>query len=70
MLDCLVHQVLVPNSSDAQLLQKLTQQHRGHSEFKALKQGDGFTVTHYAGPVSYLIAGFVEKNRDQLPGEL
>ena len=72
ILSLMNEEVLVPNASDAQLLQKLTQQHKGHSEFKVMPraQGDGFVVHHYAGPVSYLIEGFVEKNRDQLPGEL
>ena len=62
----------MPNGSDASLLSKLQQNHRANACFKALPraQGDGFTVHHYAGPVGYTIDGFVDKNRDQIPGEL
>ena len=72
VLSLLNEEVLVPNASDVNLLQKLLQNHQGHSEFKALPRahGEGFIIQHYAGPVGYLIDGFVEKNRDQLPGEL
>ena len=78
VLSLINEEVLVPNSSDANLLQKLLQQHRssvtprGTVVFKALPraQGEGFIVQHYAGPVGYLIEGFVDKNRDTLPGEL
>jgi myosin heavy subunit len=65
-------EVVVPNGSDDSLLQKLQQQHRAHDRFKLMPraQGEGFVIHHYAGPVAYHIAGFVEKNRDQLPGEL
>ena len=65
-------EVIVPNGSDSSLLGKLQQNHRGNSTFKNLhrSRGDGFTIVHYAGEVGYQIAGFVDKNRDQLPGEL
>ena len=72
VLSLINEEVLVPNASDANLLQKLMQQHRSNSEFRPLprSQGEGFIITHYAGPVSYVIDGFVDKNRDALPGEL
>ena len=72
VLSLINEEVIVPNSSDANLIQKMQQQHRGHAVFKPLPraQGEGFIVTHFAGPVSYLIDGFVDKNRDALPGEL
>ena len=65
-------EVVVPNSSDANLLQKIGQKHRGHPAFKPMPRahGEGFIVTHFAGPVDYHIDGFVDKNRDTLPGEL
>ena len=64
--------MLVPNASDANLLQKMAQQHKAHAAFKPLPraQGEGFSVSHFAGPVGYHIDGFVEKSRDALPGEL
>ena len=66
------NQVLVPNASDASLLQKMAQQHKAHAAFKPLPraQGEGFSVSHFAGPVGYHIDDFVEKSRDALPGEL
>ena len=62
----------MPNASDANLLQKMAQQHKAHAAFKPLPraQGEGFSVSHFAGPVGYHIDGFVEKSRDALPGEL
>ena len=72
VLSLVNEEVIVPNGSDASLLSKMQQQHRAVAEFKALprSQGDGFIVQHYAGPVGYLIDGFVDKNRDAMPGDL
>ena len=72
LLSLINEEVLVPNSSDANLLQKMHQQHRAHTAFKLMPraQGEGFVVVHFAGDVSYLIEGFVEKSRDALPAEL
>ena len=72
LLSLLNEEVIVPNSSDASLLQKMQQVHRAHPCFKPMPraQGEGFLVQHFAGPVGYLIDGFVEKNRDALPSEL
>ena len=44
---------------------------QAHAAFKPLPraQGEGFCVSHFAGPVGYHIDGFVEKSRDALPGE-
>ena len=72
VLSLMNEEVIVPNGSDMGLLGKLQQNHRSNATFKQLprNQGDGFVVLHYAGPVGYQIEGFVDKNRDQLPGEL
>ena len=72
VLSLVNEEVIVPNGSDASLLTKLQQAHRSNATFKPLprSQGDGFVILHYAGPVGYTIDGFVDKNRDQLPGEL
>ena len=35
-----------------------------------ISQGEGFVISHFAGEVAYEIEGFVDKNRDALPGEL
>ena len=49
----------------------MSQQHKENGAFKQLPraQGEGFSVSHFAGPVGYHIDGFVEKSRDALPGE-
>ena len=35
-----------------------------------ISQGEGFVIHHFAGEVAYDVDGFVDKNRDALPGEL
>ena len=69
VLSLINEEVLVPNASDASLLEKLQQQHRGQPTFKPMPrgQGEGFVILHYAGPVGYLVDGFVDKNRDACP---
>ena len=71
LLSLINEEVLVPVPSDANLLQKMSQQHKQNDAFKPLPraQGEGFSVSHFAGPVGYHIDGFVEKSRDALPGE-
>jgi len=72
LLSLINEEVLVPNSSDVNLLQKMLQNHRGHTACKAMPRslGEGFTIVHFAGEVSYHIEGFVDKSRDALPSEL
>lgn len=72
VLSLVNEEVIVPNGSDDKLLQKLNEKHRSNSCYKVMPraQGDGFAINHYAGNVSYHIDGFVDKNRDQMPGEL
>jgi myosin heavy subunit len=72
LLSLINEEVIVPNSSDENLLQKAATAHKDAATFRRMPraQGEGFIVAHYAGPVGYHIEGFVEKNRDAVPGEL
>merc|ERR1719399_1427199 len=72
VLSLINEEVLVPNSSDANLLQKMLQHHRGNAACKPMPRsvGEGFAIIHFAGEVSYHIDGFVDKSRDALPSEL
>jgi len=50
---------------------KIRRQHASHSCFGIiLTEPDVFVVTHFAGPVTYTAAGFMEKNRDQLSSDV
>mmetsp|Transcript_93999 Transcript_93999/g.292448 ORF Transcript_93999/g.292448 Transcript_93999/m.292448 type:complete len:687 (+) Transcript_93999:336-2396(+) len=50
---------------------KLVRQHEGHENFGVLRQKQAvFVVRHFAGPVTYTVDGFLEKNRDQLSPDL
>ena len=57
LLSLINEEVLVPVPSDANLLQKMSQQHKENGAFKPLPraQGEGFSVSHFAGPVGYHI---------------
>ena len=63
----------MPKGSDSTFAAKLRQHHSGHPRFgqgagAAARgaPGDDFTVQHYAGPVTYSAAKFLDKNRDTL----
>jgi len=50
---------------------KVRRQQASHSCFGIiLTEPDVFVVTHFAGPVTYTAAGFMEKNRDQLSSDV
>eukprot|EP00929_Paragymnodinium_shiwhaense_P020113 TRINITY_DN1350_c0_g2_i1.p1 TRINITY_DN1350_c0_g2~~TRINITY_DN1350_c0_g2_i1.p1 ORF type:complete len:1173 (+),score=355.70 TRINITY_DN1350_c0_g2_i1:112-3630(+) len=50
---------------------KVIREHANHKNFQQIKQRQGvFIVDHFAGPVTYTAAGFLEKNRDQLSQDL
>lgn len=73
-------EIYLPRATDLTLLQKLTKSFTGAKVFGQSRNsgadrfsqplGDtgraAFTVAHYAGPVLYQVAGFLEKNKDQL----
>jgi len=72
-LMALIHdEVLVPNASDANLLTKMNEAHRGASMYRQMPraQGEGFVVLHFAGEVAYAIDDFVAKSRGAVPSEL
>eukprot|EP00439_Symbiodinium_sp_Y106_P085130 s629_g27.t1 len=50
---------------------KLIQTHQNHPSFGVVKlQNSTFIVKHFAGPVTYTVDGFLEKNRDRLSQDL
>lgn len=58
---------MLPRGSDVALTNKLTALHAEHPHFSRPKfASNDFIVAHYAGPVCYRSAGFLEKNRDTL----
>lgn len=58
----------MPRGSDATFAAKLQQHHGGHPRFAYNTKAPAadFTVQHYAGPVTYSAAKFLDKNRDTL----
>lgn len=60
-----------PNGTDESFLDKLLSTNAKSGFVSAPKRERGaFTVKHYAGDVTYRVAGFLEKNRDTVPPEL
>lgn len=73
-------EIYVPKGSDFTLLEKLHTQNHGYNDFYAkpvsrsgrgnkdsLSPQEAFIVKHYAGPVPYKVADFLEKCKDRLP---
>ncbi|KAL3635819.1 Myosin-1 [Castilleja foliolosa] len=54
-----------PNGTDLSFADKLKQHLNSNSCFRG-ERGKAFTVSHYAGEVTYDTTGFLEKNRDLL----
>ncbi|KNC48805.1 uncharacterized protein AMSG_00585 [Thecamonas trahens ATCC 50062] len=56
----------VPRGSDANLLSKMHDAFRGSPYYDAPRKAanSAFAINHYAGPVTYEIDGFLEKNKD------
>eukprot|EP00759_Apiculatamorpha_spiralis_P059483 PhF_6_TR999/c0_g1_i1/m.1973 len=57
----------ITTGSDKGFLEKITQTHAKNPFFEKKKLAkSSFIIKHYAGDVSYEVAGFLEKNRDTL----
>lgn len=61
----------IQKGSDEKFVQKARNAHATHKDFEAPKRDMlSFTVRHFAGAVTYLAAGFREKNKDTLHQDL
>jgi hypothetical protein len=70
-------EISVPRGSDDGMLQKILQKHAGkHANLLKPKAKDckdhlkSFGILHYAGPVYYNVANFLEKNKDQVHADI
>jgi hypothetical protein len=70
-------EISVPRGSDDGMLQKILQKHAGkHPNLLKPKAKDckdhlkSFGILHYAGPVYYNVANFLEKNKDQVHADI
>jgi myosin V len=71
LLAVLNEECLIPQSSDATFLSKIkTSCATFHCFNVGLLTRDMFTITHYAGAVSYTVFGFLDRNKDNLPEDL
>ncbi|XP_022092441.1 unconventional myosin-XV-like [Acanthaster planci] len=60
-----------PNSSDKSFMDKCHYQHMGNTHYSRARVSSlQFNIKHFAGPVTYDIEGFLEKNRDMLKPEV
>ena len=60
---------VIPQGSDRSYVSKLKTRFAAepHKRFEAVKTNqDAFVLKHFAGPVTYVTQGFLEKNKDQL----
>ncbi|CAH8390865.1 unnamed protein product [Eruca vesicaria subsp. sativa] len=65
LLSLLDEESTFPNGTDLTLANKLKEHLSANSCFRG-DRGKAFTVSHYAGEVTYETTGFLEKNRDLL----
>jgi myosin heavy subunit len=73
VLAVLNEQLRLPKTSDEKFATALYQKCGSHPFFRATKTEIGkseFTILHYACPVTYQAAGFLDKNRTESPKEL
>ncbi|KAJ0250323.1 Myosin-3 [Hirschfeldia incana] len=66
LLSLLDEESTFPNGTDVTLANKLKEHLSDNSCFRGGDRGKTFTVSHYAGEVTYETTGFLEKNRDLL----
>uniref|UniRef100_A0ABM0MDR2 Unconventional myosin-XV-like n=1 Tax=Saccoglossus kowalevskii TaxID=10224 RepID=A0ABM0MDR2_SACKO len=60
-----------PKASDNSFLEKCHHQHSGNPYYIRPKMpGSEFGVNHYAGPVTYQVSKFLDKNRDHLRSDV
>eukprot|EP01083_Nonionella_stella_P037495 102220_1 len=61
----------LPRETDLSLLEHLHNIHRNRTNYSSLpKKKHCFEVKHYAGPVTYDITGFLNKNRDTISADI
>ena len=72
ILTLLDEECLFPKGTDGTFAEKVCKTHSDHERFgfNANKASEGFTVHHYAGPVTYSADCFLDKNRDTLNPDL
>lgn len=73
ILSLIDEECLIPRATDSSFASKLYQRWESHEKFAATRiqvAAGTFTIQHYAGPVCYSSAGFLEKNKDQLHQEV
>lgn len=71
VLALLEEECILPQPSDRRLLNKLKDKHKCHTGFDAVPTfNDRFIINHFAGPVTYIVDGFVDKNSARLSLEL
>lgn len=67
MLGILDEESNFPKASDTTMIQKFHDAFKGHKDYKRPRGNEEiFTLSHYAGQVTYEGYGFLEKNRDTL----
>eukprot|EP00808_Paulinella_micropora_P029782 g80330.t1 len=74
ILGMLDEEVNMPKGSDEQFIQKMHQRYakeQKHPFYEQLKKRpETFIIKHYAGAVTYVSTGFLEKNRDKIQDSL
>lgn len=71
ILSILNEECLIPKSTDSSFLSKIKVSCGTYNCFNVgLLTRDEFVVKHYAGSVSYVVYGFLDKNKDTMPEDL